>query len=427
MGKGNQNTDGNFDISMADFSGRLYPSFEAVVNGVSDPFYMKTALNSTNVGITAYGSFTKDKDQNDELTFFFTGKNAVTDSYPNPFYPTTFFFGAPSYIVSWTTGMSAGDMTISFETNDNSGIGMIVSEGSSTSFRVFPSGGAELNDFPTVTPLDDGWLRVHGTFTLTGGNPFRWGTNVSSSNRQATDSVSIRKIQVEQKSYPTNFVGTHRNAESGCLFNLMDTGQYQAILVNTPAISGLNKKAGSTANTPLINGYLECNGVDSYIKIEDASIPQLANDSVMTAEFVAEIISLPASYGTLLGWNQTYPSIGIVSDGRLWFNYKDEDGNDSVVQYSSLSAGTKYHIAITARYFDDSFQGKIYVNGVLVAEKEDGYTLNSASTAMILGARTVTPGNLLNHKMHLFRYYQKELTAKQVLSNFNATRARFGI
>ena len=73
----------------------------------------------------------------------------------------------------------------------------------------------------------------------------------------------------------------------------------------------------------------------------------------------------------------------------------------------------------------DGTNASIYTNGVLSNSKS--FTLNTTNTTLLLGAGKYTGYNYFSGNIALGRIYNRELSASEILQNYNVTKTRFGL
>jgi hypothetical protein len=180
----------------------------------------------------------------------------------------------------------------------------------------------------------------------------------------------------------------------------------------------------SPTYTSGINGYFTLNGTNSWVDIG-------TNASFMPANFTASIwfyLNGTPSAGTVyrVFRSRTYGFGVNVTESRGFdaFMYDSTLALSSISGSSTLSLSTWYNIAIT--FASNTFS--IYLNGSLVTStntaSNTAYYINGY---MGLGRDADSANSFLNGRIANYCFYNKGLTATEVLQNFNAIRGRYGI
>ena len=201
---------------------------------------------------------------------------------------------------------------------------------------------------------------------------------------------------------------------------------------NTTSYSGTGSTwtdlSGNSNNATLINtpywdngppGYFNFNGVNQYATVAGANIIPAAAYSKMVW-FKIDTFSADNNL--------------VSSDNGGHFMYFNQTttlyaGHSNVLPYNAFGSvmtfntDTWYCATVT---FSVANGIKLYVNGVLDTQNLSYQTPHNQNGNTNIGCFGIG-GNLLNGKIGRVLCYGKELTAGEVLQNFNATRNRYGI
>ena len=121
------------------------------------------------------------------------------------------------------------------------------------------------------------------------------------------------------------------------------------------------------------------------------------------------------------GGGGTIVSIARFSDGRLYIY----DGASALFSTYTSSMNTWYNIALTVT----GTQYKLYINGVLEYSPA-GASKNITTTTAQIGSYSNSSGsygNNLTGRVGEFRIYHDVLPVADILANFNATKATYGL
>jgi len=119
--------------------------------------------------------------------------------------------------------------------------------------------------------------------------------------------------------------------------------------------------------------------------------------------------------GSWLGWY-------ITAGGT--FLYCGQVGADQTTGFGSISYGNWYQL--TAVVDRENLLFKTYKNGIYITQTTITQPGIGTAAALILGARS-SPDFFYNGKTSNIQIYNRVLSDSEILQNFNATRARFGI
>ena len=178
---------------------------------------------------------------------------------------------------------------------------------------------------------------------------------------------------------------------------------------------------GPTYNTD-IGGNIAFDGVDDYADVTIANLT-----TTVTLDFWVKYTNLTSNmiFGFLL-----YDIYGY--SGALGFNTANSDvyGLNSTQVTNLGIIGNWKHIVFVMRNDVSYTNNKIYVNGVVqtlsqVLGSESSKSFNSGN-ARISGWRNDS-GYKLPGSIGSFKAYNRELSAVEVLQNYNATKGRFGL
>jgi hypothetical protein len=170
------------------------------------------------------------------------------------------------------------------------------------------------------------------------------------------------------------------------------------------------------------SGSFTFDGTNDYITIPDNSF--LNNFTNMTLEVVVkytttndQIFVQKVNYSTGNGY-----TLEIFSSGIVAFCYGSGSGYLSV-SVSNYPVNNIYHMVLTLSGNTQT----LYINGVSVASNASGSVPTLSGTVMKIGDRTGTYATsaYLGGNVYLTKFYNRALTAQEVLQNYNATKKRY--
>lgn len=183
---------------------------------------------------------------------------------------------------------------------------------------------------------------------------------------------------------------------------------------------GRNNRDATLVNGPTHTstggGYLTFNGTDQSASF---TIPTLTDYSMC---FWVYIVSLPASGEEQLFSNQN-DDVGISAlfSGGAWKWNSWNNAISSTRIGPAITTGIWYNFVMTR----SGASTKFYINGLLTNTFANGNDL-IAGNAYFCTYSTGT-GRWLNARLSNICFYNRELSASEVLQNFGAIRGRFGI
>jgi hypothetical protein len=232
-------------------------------------------------------------------------------------------------------------------------------------------------------------------------------------------------MQVEQKSYSTNFIAGTRGttvATGGGWANLTGSGN-NAELIN--GVRENNDKLGS----------LSFDGMDDYVNCGTLS-GSFSSFTIITWFYPTVV----ANYNNVLDCNSGYYSSGNVgprlemnSSGTLGWVYSNNTGNNSEFYFhnvvnSGLMANTWHCVAIT--YNGGENISTTYYNGNAtgVTRGSSGNPSGFVGTFNNLNiGRGFFNARYFQGRISQTQIYNKALTLAEIQQNFNALRGRFGL
>jgi hypothetical protein len=270
--------------------------------------------------------------------------------------------------------------------------------------------GYDRNGLEIIDVRNDGFIYSTGfanpTTTQVGyfhSRPLADGTSFNSS----TDFIWVKEIQVEENSFTTPYVNGTRS--------------------NTQAILDWTGNNTITANSLTYNsdGTFEFdNSNPDEITVPHSSIGH-PTTSYTSEAWVWADSSQDNLYPRIWDKSQILVHISQTSPFTIAQNTSTSGGLRQVSVGSAFTHSTWTHIATSY----DGQVGKIYVNGSLVSTNDFGSVLNPSTGTVIL---TIGGNSDINRQFNgkigqIRLYWDKVLTADEVLNNFAASRGRYGI
>jgi hypothetical protein len=221
--------------------------------------------------------------------------------------------------------------------------------------------------------------------------------------------VEFTKVQFELKPYATPFVSGTRGttvATGGGWADVSGNGNNGG-LVNGPTYDSSNL------------GSLVFDGVDDTVNIANAPNTQFSHTSpwsiIITYKLISQNNSVP---GIIRKGSAGAGGSGIIifyfTGGGVWWKHFN-----SQTQFTTIDLGVTKQIAFT---YGGSGNVNAYVNGVF-ATTVGTMSDTETSSALELG-RADQYGNI---NIYQFLKYDRQLSANEILQNFNAQRSRFGL
>jgi hypothetical protein len=252
------------------------------------------------------------------------------------------------------------------------------------------------------------WTRVSYTVANT---PNNYGDVACAYNTDGT--IYITATQYEKKSYSTPFVNGSRSA------NTIAGG------------GGLLDISGNNINADLTNVSFNSSGyyfngssnsiyLGTELNLQNGTVCAWVNSSITSATTYHGIIG--KTNGGTTGQQTWY--IDWISGNTLRGGIGDSSGAEAVTYTWNPAAGTWYFISFV---FDSSYL-YLYINGVLVAGPMARTRIcqNSAHPVYI-GRVFEQAAYAWNGQIGQVSINRRELTASEILQNFNATRKTYGV
>jgi len=271
---------------------------------------------------------------------------------------------------------------------------------------------------PTLT---SGWQKWTQTFT-TSGSPgailfYFW------INHSSPSSVDIAEMQLDQKTYATEFTPTSRSA------NTVAGG------------GGLLDVSGNNNNVSLSNvsfdsdGYNFTSAGNNYL---NTGITTLPSNTQLTIDVWTKPTSTTQAKTLVSKWGSSSQSnfcfllfLNWFAQGNIYFLVGNSAGTNYSLHSIPHNLSTSVYINYTVVY--DNGYVSWYRNGVFIQTDTNGSPLlKSVTTAITIGADYDggNPDTLTRNYDGIIpnvRLYSRPLTAAEVLQNFNATRKTYGL
>jgi hypothetical protein len=311
----------------------------------------------------------------------------------------------PSY-----TGGSAYTFSAYIRASNQNAIGQSVRL---ETYYAGPNIGGPSFQSPTLTSNWQRWTTTWTTTSTSGTIIFYFWPNFNPMN------VDIAEIQFEQKAYASEFAVTSRSANTiaggGGLLDMSGNGYNIDLTSSAIAFDGggyyFNANAQGAITTPVANSVLD----------------NLSNNSHTYECWFKLLGTPPGLYGGYFFGRQGYHSGFYHDKGTPNVIYATTWYND--VTNTSLGVTLSLNIWYHGVFVTDveNAMRYLYVNGVL----RDSATLTkqlrqyASTTPYYIGAASTDYAS--NSIVSTARAYSRALTASEVLQNFNATRATYGV
>jgi hypothetical protein len=189
--------------------------------------------------------------------------------------------------------------------------------------------------------------------------------------------------------------------------------------------------SGNNLNGTLVNGpTFAGTGVSSSIVFDRSNDYVSVADNSLLNTFSAMTLEIIVKYTTtndqifVQKWNYA------GSQGYTIELYLNEiaaacytGSNYLRVSVSSYPVNNVYHMILTLSGTTQT----LYINGLSVSSNSSGAAPSLSGTALTIGNRSNLSGTYLGGNVYLTKFYNRALTAAEVLQNFNAYRTRYGI
>jgi hypothetical protein len=192
-----------------------------------------------------------------------------------------------------------------------------------------------------------------------------------------------------------------------------------------------NKNNGTLTNGPTFNsGSIVFDGVNDYINIPDAN--SLTNTSTLSINCWVRVTSFGGGFCTIIGKGTSDADEEyciLLNSSSLYFDVGNAAGPYTQPTYT-FNANTWYNISCVHSRSANVSSLLCYVNGVFLSNStiNSGNTPIDNSSPVSIGSRFYNSifgafnGNIVQVSM-----YNRVLSASEVLQNFNAQKALFGL
>ena len=178
-------------------------------------------------------------------------------------------------------------------------------------------------------------------------------------------------------------------------------------------------------NSPTFNsaGYFDFDGSNDYMEMT-------SDHSITAAKTISAWINTDSDH------NGSFISVDASGSNRFFQFKKKSGGTIMFVGFSSFNSSNSVQtdssiandVWINATAVQSSNGNvKIYIDGSLVKSSSSTYTVKTGSATAFFGKNEGGSANSYNGQMATAHYYNRDLSAEEVLQNFNATKGRFGV
>ena len=273
--------------------------------------------------------------------------------------------------------------------------------------------------FPTTPQINisdrDGWQLAWYTVTSPASTAkVLWYIQDGDDYTGYTHSYDLKEPQIQTGIYPTNWVATSWTA-------------------NTIASNGgLKDISGNNVNADLTNvafdstGYI-FNGSSNYIDLGSDVIFKTSGGWSVSSWFNLTQVNSGNLYNFIgasaITYNSWYWTV-YQSNLALW----NMSPGGWYYGSTTILANTWYNAVLVCSY--DGTRYQMYLNGIAEGGTHATYTWNANYSGLkigYIGRGDSSNGRYFYGKYPNFQVYNKELTAAEVLQNFNATRTTYGI
>jgi hypothetical protein len=262
------------------------------------------------------------------------------------------------------------------------------------------------------------WYKYTATFTHAGGTQYPYLRHNGSNSTW----IEIADVQLEAKSYPTDFTTTNRTSIANTSTyggGLVDiSGNAYTSDLNSSAVafdSGgfyFNADAAGALTTPIANSVLDglSNNTHTYeVWFKILGTPPGASDGYFFGrqgyhEGYAHFKSTPATFGAL-----------------TWYS---DNNNTGWLSYAG-SLNTWYHSAYVVNV--ETGTREFYVNGALYSNGSLTKQLKQYSSGTVYQLGSANPSYSSNIIVSSAKAYNRALTAAEISRNFNSQRNTYGI
>jgi hypothetical protein len=273
----------------------------------------------------------------------------------------------------------------------------------------------DYGSFTQPNTITSTWTRVSYTFYYTTTKtsalvPFIYfGSPLGGSGDSIGASIDFYGFQIEVNPHVTQYTPSSRSATQG----LLD-------MVRTSTINIANASFDN-------NAQIEFDGTNDYT--DSGYDLSWNNTNSVSIEFMIKPYNL--SGGGIMGkeypnWEWAFYQSGTNLNLVYWNNAGGHSNGMDFQVNVFPTANTWYHITYTW----DTTTSIFYVNGTAAGSKvavDPSINQNRSNNVMIGGHTYVWADSYFNGKLDLVKYYNKALTASEVLTNYNALKTRFGI
>jgi hypothetical protein len=216
--------------------------------------------------------------------------------------------------------------------------------------------------------------------------------------------------------------GTPTIVTNGLVLNLdaANTKSYVSGSTNWFSL-GNPSLSGSLVNGPTFSsrngGSIVFDGSNDYVNLGNNSITQFPSASAWSFSFISELLSQNTAYPSIFskGNSATNGILIFFSDsGSIYFKH-----NNSQPSYVRVPMNTPFQYTVT---YAGTGSVKVYLNGIYRNDSSTIVSTNTSSDAIIGGGDSFS-----NIRMYNVSKYNKELSAQEVLQNYNALKSRFGL
>ena len=190
--------------------------------------------------------------------------------------------------------------------------------------------------------------------------------------------------------------------------------------------------SGNNKNGTLVNGVLYLNnnaGVFQFTQtIEQYISTTFTSGNVYTCSCWFNQTSAPSSYQTIWVFNgPTNYAFSTINPSQQLVFFGVDGINGNTLGAPSISSNIWYNLTITRE--GDNITGgyKCYINGAFTGSVNTSTIAASTTGILWLGSRSEISTQRLTGYEGLFMAYNRALSAAEVLQNYNAQKARFGL